>query len=219
MGCCVNDSSAAFHERLGVRPYFYSPLGTTREELRTQHKQRPILAHRKSLCRGLGPRTKAGLGYIGGADGADREKSLRILRCRRGQPGEPSPGALRKAQAWQEQLPRHVPEGHGERQRRQRQEQGARAGVAGYFEKTHEEIQNQSKCKPHSEAIQARLADQFNHLPCAETIRKATKGRYEAKASVQKPIASLRTRGERNAFAAAEAALWRQRGFAVPEQP
>ena len=89
----------------------------------------------------------------------------------------------------------------------------------GEFEKIHEEIQNQTKCKPRSEAIQTRLAEQFNHVPCAETIRRATKDRYETKACVQKPIASLRTRGERNAFAAAEAALWRQRGFAVPEQP
>ena len=39
-------------------------------------------------------------------------------------------------------------------------------------------------------------------MPCAETIRKATKDRYETKACVQKPIASLRTRGERNTFAA-----------------
>ena len=39
-------------------------------------------------------------------------------------------------------------------------------------------------------------------MPCAETIRKATKDPYETKACVQKPIASLRTRGERNTFAA-----------------
>ena len=37
---------------------------------------------------------------------------------------------------------------------------------------------------------------------CAETIRKATKDRYETKACVQKPIASLRTRGERSIFLA-----------------
>ena len=49
------------------------------------------------------------------------------------------------------------------------------------FEKIHEEIQKQTKFKPRSKAIQARLADKLNHLPCAETIRK-----YSRKSQKQK---------------------------------
>ena len=45
----------------------------------------------ESPCCGLRPRTKAEWGLIGGYDPVDRERSLRMPRCRCGQPGEPSP--------------------------------------------------------------------------------------------------------------------------------